>query len=200
MNLIIQETGEMKEVHFMGENGYDIADEIAASCGFDSSQFAYDDDNFAYVVPKEEADYWMDFFEIYNSCEGKLHGLKNRYDAEEVSRILESEMPEFDIDVYEDAVESTTSILRRRYDTRTARLVFSYDSDLEQNDSHYFKESLYQRADGSYFLAGEGGAMTKYANEDERGGRGYGEGSYSISEAQAQTWIAKYCNKETKVS
>lgn len=190
MNFIIQETGEMKEVHFMDKNGCDWATDIAASCGFDRSKFTYDEEKDAFIAPKDEVECWVDFFETYNYCDKELRSLKDRYDENEVDDILGSEIPEFDIDVYRSAVERTKAILQKRYDTATAHLISSYDSNLPKDDWRYFKESLYQRADGSYFLTGEGGPMSGYSHTDELGSLCYGDGSYSITEVHAKAWIA----------
>lgn len=190
MNFIIQETGEMKEVHFMDKNGCDWAADVAASCGFDQSKFAYDDDKDAFIAPADVVEYWTDFFETYKSCDEKLRSLKNKYGADEVDEIFCTEMPAFDIDAFKEAVEQTEAILQKRYDTEAARLISSYDSNLPKDDWRYFKESLYQRADGSYFLTGEGGPMSGYSHTDELGNPCYGDGSYSITEVHAKAWIA----------
>lgn len=196
MKIIIKETGEKKEVLFMDKNGFDWSEDTAASNGFDMSQFPHDDEEDAFIMPKYEADYWVDFFETMNFCEDELNNLRNRYDADEVNSVLWDEMPEFDIDVYKEAVKNTAAILQRRYDIEAAQLVASYDSNLDESSFHYFKESLYRRDDGSYFLAGEGGPMTKYLRLDASGAQAYGERSFSITAAQAQAWLAKYHGEE----
>ena len=50
----------------------------------------------------------------------------------------------------------------KRYDTETANLCgntsYSY-----RGDFHFWREELYQKRTGEFFLYGEGGPMTKYS-------------------------------------
>ena len=163
MNFIIQETGEMKSVYFPDENTFDVSEEIACNVGFDPNEFTYDNERGGYIAPEIEVSYWVDFFEIYRFCEEELCALRDRYECDEINDILFSEMANFDIEVYKDAVEETKAILQKRFDTTKAQLISSY--------------SLYQRDDGTYFLAGEK--------------------SYSLSKRQAREWLARHrCREE----
>ena len=51
----------------------------------------------------------------------------------------------------------------KRYNTETARKVGNYYNGLGSGDFRNVDEDLYVTKSGNYFLAGEGGAMTKYA-------------------------------------
>ena len=50
----------------------------------------------------------------------------------------------------------------KRYDTSTAKAV-GCDSYSNRRDFHFWEETLYQKRTGEFFLHGEGGAASKYA-------------------------------------
>jgi hypothetical protein len=58
---------------------------------------------------------------------------------------------------------------------------------LGPSDFNYIDESLYRTKAGRFFLAGEGGAMTKYAESD--GNTRWGaSGMFVMSEGEALEW------------
>lgn len=52
-----------------------------------------------------------------------------------------------------------------KYDTEKSILIGEGGNDLPPNDFNYCWESLYRTKKGVFFLAGEGGAMSKYATK-----------------------------------
>ena len=56
-------------------------------------------------------------------------------------------------------------INNRKYDTETATEVGSWDNGLYGNDFNAMSETLYRKRTGEYFLFGEGGAMSRYAEQ-----------------------------------
>lgn len=50
----------------------------------------------------------------------------------------------------------------KRYDTKTAKEI-GCDSYSNPRDFHFWEETLYQKKTGEFFLFGEGGAASKYA-------------------------------------
>lgn len=54
-------------------------------------------------------------------------------------------------------------INRKVYDTETAECLATYDNGLSRSDFRCLSESLYKTKKGAYFLAGEGGPKTRYA-------------------------------------
>ena len=54
----------------------------------------------------------------------------------------------------------------RQYDTEKAKLIGSWDNGRGYNDFDFVTESLYQKRTGEYFIAGSGGAASKYAQID----------------------------------
>ena len=196
MEFIIKETGKRVTAECRNERQDGCAEDVAINCGLDIS--LRDDEENAYVVSQEDADWWVEFFQTLNVCAEEIEGLEKKYSGEEIREILNDEMGEFDIDYYEEAIKRTADILQKRYNTENARLVSSYESDLSSSEFSYVKESLYQRDDGSYFLAGEGGEMTRYSQMDGCDGCTYGEGSYSITAAEAQEWLAEHHDKVSR--
>jgi len=76
----------------------------------------------------------------------------------------------------------------KMYNTETAQEIGTKSSDEGKNDFHYFDEALYKTPRGRFFLAGEGGAMTKYAQSC--GGNAYcgGSGIIPLTETEALSW------------
>src|SRR3990172_2422569 len=49
------------------------------------------------------------------------------------------------------------------YNTETAELLHEWDNGMYGNDFGRCEEALYRTKKGAYFIAGEGGAMSRYA-------------------------------------
>ena len=60
----------------------------------------------------------------------------------------------------------------KRYDTKTATEIASAWNGCSRSDFNFLLETLYRTDGGAWFLAGEGGALTKYAEVLE-GGRSH---------------------------
>lgn len=78
----------------------------------------------------------------------------------------------------------------KRFDTDKAIEVGrSGSSGLSRNDFHYWEAVLYRtpRA-GSYFLAGQGHALTVFAHQSDDGSRSWGERIIPLSAADALQW------------
>ena len=86
-----------------------------------------------------------------------------------------------------------TIIDGKKYDTDTARWVGCFDNRYG-NFSDY-KESLYLKKTGEFFLDGEGGPSSKYAQSiGNMSGSGYGIIPLSIN--AARNWVEKHCSIE----
>lgn len=79
----------------------------------------------------------------------------------------------------------------RKYDTETAECVGYMESTYNRNDFHYYDEGLYRKRNGEFFLHGEGGGLSPYAQSVGRGFTG-GENIIPISEERAKEWGEKY--------
>jgi hypothetical protein len=76
----------------------------------------------------------------------------------------------------------------KMYDTETAKVVAtSYAVGVARNDFRYYEEELHLKKTGEYFLYGEGGPMSRYAQSC---GDGYesGSGIIPLTEAEAKKW------------
>jgi hypothetical protein len=73
------------------------------------------------------------------------------------------------------------------YNTDTATLIGEASSRVGRNDFRWFSECLYQTKKGAFFLAGEGGPMSRWAEED--GNTTYGGSDVVVlTEAEALAW------------
>ena len=81
------------------------------------------------------------------------------------------------------------------YDTDTAELLGTYTSPYLPNDGFYYKESLYRKKNGEFFVSGEGGSLTKYA-QCFVNGRGYGYSIFLLSEDVAKHWVEQYLDAD----
>ena len=79
-----------------------------------------------------------------------------------------------------------------RYDTETAVEVGRASSGFPVSDFNWWESTLYKTPrSGRFFLAGEGGPMTRFA---QRVGdmRGYGEGLFPMERTEALAWAEQY--------
>ena len=76
----------------------------------------------------------------------------------------------------------------RRFDTDTATPIGSYCMDLETNDMSWWSATLYVTPlSKRFFLAGEGGTMTRW-----RGGKGI----FELTKEEACAWIEEHLGKD----
>ena len=76
----------------------------------------------------------------------------------------------------------------KRYDTERATLVAEATGPYNRGDFHWWSEELYLTAKGMWFLAGEGGAMSSYA-EKVPGGMGGGQAIRPLTAFEARRWL-----------
>jgi hypothetical protein len=79
----------------------------------------------------------------------------------------------------------------KRYDTASAVRIAGWDNGYGQGDFRWCSEELYKTKTGAYFIAGEGGAMSRYARPcgDMTGG---GSGITPYTEEEAREWCEKH--------
>ncbi len=78
---------------------------------------------------------------------------------------------------------------RKVYDTGKALMLHGWDNGCLPGDFNYCEESLYVTAKGNYFLHGQGGAYSIYAETSSGGGAGYGHGIIPYNEEDAIEWL-----------
>lgn len=83
----------------------------------------------------------------------------------------------------------------KRYNTATASYVGEATSSHPVNDFNYWKEELYQKKTGEFFLHGQGGGLSKYA-ESYGDSKGYGEKLIPLKEDEAKEWVEDHLEAE----
>ena len=76
-----------------------------------------------------------------------------------------------------------------KYDTDTADCVHEWENHYGGNDFHYCEEALYKTTNGRWFLAGEGGPLSKYAEPSGSNGHCGGSGLSPVTADEAQAWL-----------
>jgi len=80
----------------------------------------------------------------------------------------------------------------RKYDTETAYMVGQWENMYDVSNFHYFSESLYKKRTGEYFLYGEGGAMSKYAETIGQNEWQGGEAIMPLTYDNARKWAEEH--------
>lgn len=80
----------------------------------------------------------------------------------------------------------------RKYNTETATELAHRWNGLSCTDFGYVSESLYKKKTGEFFIAGQGGARTRYA-ESHGNMWSDGENIFPITETQAREWAEQFC-------
>lgn len=77
------------------------------------------------------------------------------------------------------------------YNTDTAKRLGEWVNDITDN-LHWVSETLYQKQRGEFFLYGEGGPSSKYAESIGQGSWSSGEKIIPLSYDAAQAWAEEY--------
>jgi hypothetical protein len=83
----------------------------------------------------------------------------------------------------------------KKYDTETAEFLGS-DSHLWPNDLDFWKEELYRKKTGEFFLYGEGGARSKYGKEVSTNSWSGSETIIPLTEDRARNWAENHLSVE----
>lgn len=85
-------------------------------------------------------------------------------------------------------------ILKNRvYDTETATFVADFSPDgYGPGDFEWYREALYIKKTGEYFLHGEGGPLSPYASPYGKNGRQGGEAIVPLTYEEARQWAEDY--------
>ena len=75
----------------------------------------------------------------------------------------------------------------KMYDTETAKAIKNATSG-EPRSFDWCQETLYRKRTGEYFLAGKGGARTRYAERVDRSTWSGGEGIVPLTYGEAKEW------------
>lgn len=77
------------------------------------------------------------------------------------------------------------------YNTETAQEVGSWDNGLGRNDFNNCSETLYKTKNGRFFLAGEGGPMTRWSQPAGNMTSG-GSGIQALTPEEALIWCEQH--------
>ncbi len=81
----------------------------------------------------------------------------------------------------------------KTYNTDTATLVgHCYDSSVPCGDFNYCEEQLFITKKGQFFIAGYGGALSKYSQPSGSNGSQGGSDITLLSPSEARGWCEKY--------
>lgn len=75
------------------------------------------------------------------------------------------------------------------YNTETAEQIHNYHNGYPISDFHYCEEALYRTKKGAFFLAGEGGALSKWSRASGGNGRCGGDGIEVLTPDEALEWL-----------
>ena len=78
------------------------------------------------------------------------------------------------------------------YSTDTAIPLAGFCTSFRRNDPRQYEEILYRKTNGEFFLFGQGGSMSKYANCSGRIRTGDSRIT-PLSPAEARTWCKNNC-------
>ncbi len=86
----------------------------------------------------------------------------------------------------------------KRYDTEKATLVGEYGTPgLGRSDFKYWEAGLYKTPrSGTFFLAGEGHAMTAFCHQSPDGMRGWGSRIIPLTREDALEWAEQYLSTD----
>jgi len=76
------------------------------------------------------------------------------------------------------------------YNTETAEEL-GCDSFSNPNDFHHYSETLYRTKKGNYFMYGEGGPLSHYAENVGNNNTAGSERMWEVTEDEARNWLAK---------
>lgn len=77
----------------------------------------------------------------------------------------------------------------KRYDTESARLIVEWSNNLSDSDFRCCEEDLYCTKNGNYFLAGCGGALSKYCTVLANRNRCWGSDIIPVTPDEAMKWL-----------
>lgn len=80
----------------------------------------------------------------------------------------------------------------KKYDTKTAKAVGSWSNNCSYRDFRWCEETLYRKKTGEFFLHGEGGPMTGYAESTGDNSWGSGESIRPMTFDEAREWAEEH--------
>ncbi len=88
----------------------------------------------------------------------------------------------------------------KMYDTETATEIENWENTPYKNNYIYFKEYLYRKKTGEFFLYGRGNASSKYCEETADRMRSPGEKIVPLTIKEAMVWVENYSDADTYIA
>lgn len=89
MKVLINETNEIKELNYHSDNGVNwVIDFIGNYDALNDGQFTYDEETGVYKADQGTFDWWETVITDQIKTEERIQELKEKYDAEEVDRVV----------------------------------------------------------------------------------------------------------------
>ena len=88
----------------------------------------------------------------------------------------------------------------KTYNTDTARRVGRWSNDLPTGDFKHRTEELYLKRTGEFFLYGEGGAATMFADCGEDDSTSFGRHIRPVSRGKARIWARHHLSEDEYVA
>ncbi len=86
-------------------------------------------------------------------------------------------------------------INKKLYDTSTATCIAEYSGPARVSDFSFYRETLYRKRTGEYFIHGEGGARSRYASY-EYGLMSWGEQILPLTYDTARDWAEHHMDAD----
>lgn len=128
--------------------------------------------------------------EILYKCKEKRKEEKKMISKEELKSFQE-----FKEKTYKEEKKMKKIINKKLYDTETAKMIASWSNDLGKSDFRGYEENLFLKKTGEFFLYGEGGGLSPYA-EHFADGWGYGKKITPLTEEEARQWAETHMEAE----
>lgn len=80
----------------------------------------------------------------------------------------------------------------KRYNTETAQLIGTYEANEPIDSDSWFREELYQKRTGEFFMFGQGGADTQYCIFSKDGKCKAGQTLEPLDTAEAEVWCEEH--------
>ena len=84
----------------------------------------------------------------------------------------------------------------KRYDTDKASLIGEACASCPRNDFRYWDAGLYKTAAGNFFLAGEGGPMTRWAVPAGNTATAGSSGIFALDSEEALRWAEEHLDPD----
>ena len=87
----------------------------------------------------------------------------------------------------------------KMYNTETATEIGSWENTPYKSNYIYFKEYLYRKRTGEFFLYGSGNAASKYCEETADRMRSPGKKIIPLTTKEAMAWVENYSDVDTYI-